>query len=399
MSQIPPDSRFQIPTVFSTPHQTSTSLIGFESPIAHDSSGLGHDGTYFTEGTPPEPRHAPGVVMGDLSLHGAQGDPNTHPSWGVNITSFSIDTSQDFSVCWWQSNTFHVNLQEYYGVFILGAGGNAVLLHQLHWLTGEIFQLRKGITNESWATTSGSVPADGFPHFFALTYVVSTGTPTFYLDGVVVPWAASGPEGALSTRPITPFVSTLIQLAGIVTVEYMDEVVFFQRNIGSSDIMAMYIAGLNGFAAWDGQVSTMSPLAYYHLDDLEQARATATNVPDSLKVRTIETINLIKINPKEPISASNTATPPLVPAMAVVPNTGASTVSISGRNFTPGATINQTTGVTFNGSPVTLSASITILSDGNWYGATFTVPSLGAGTYAVVATDSFGVHASSNFLI
>jgi outer membrane protein assembly factor BamB len=70
-----------------------------------------------------------------------------------------------------------------------------------------------------------------------------------------------------------------------------------------------------------------------------------------------------------------------------------SVAAISGAGFSAGSTVTAT----FAGAPITLSGS-TVDSLGHFY-ATFTVPALASANYPIVATDSLGKNALSNYTI
>ncbi|HMK62336.1 MAG TPA: IPT/TIG domain-containing protein, partial [Acidimicrobiales bacterium] len=83
------------------------------------------------------------------------------------------------------------------------------------------------------------------------------------------------------------------------------------------------------------------------------------------------------------------------------PTTGpvGTVVTISGTGFTAGGTINHSSGVTFDGTNVSIgAANVTVASNGTW-SATFTVPNAANGSQTVTATDSSGVNASTTYSV
>ena len=102
-------------------------------------------------------------------------------------------------------------------------------------------------------------------------------------------------------------------------------------------------------------------------------------------------------------SASESASVNFVVGTAITLSTTSGTVgtsvTISGTGFTGGATINHSSGVTFNGTNVSIgSSNVSIASNGTW-SATFTVPNASNGSRTVTATDSSGVSASASFVV
>ena len=74
-------------------------------------------------------------------------------------------------------------------------------------------------------------------------------------------------------------------------------------------------------------------------------------------------------------------------------------VTISGTGFTGAATINHSSGVTFNGTNVSIgSTQQDIASNGTW-SATFTVPNSPQAPRRVKATDSASVSATNSFTV
>ncbi|HML01056.1 MAG TPA: fibronectin type III domain-containing protein, partial [Acidimicrobiales bacterium] len=92
------------------------------------------------------------------------------------------------------------------------------------------------------------------------------------------------------------------------------------------------------------------------------------------------------------------ATFSVLPCLTLSPTSGpvGTSVTISGTGYTSGTTINQSSGVTFDGTDVTLNASQTVSSNGTWT-ATFTVPNVSVGDQTVTASDSSGVSTSTTF--
>jgi hypothetical protein len=69
-------------------------------------------------------------------------------------------------------------------------------------------------------------------------------------------------------------------------------------------------------------------------------------------------------------------------------------ITITGDGYTAGSDMTAT----FNGSPLTLSGTPHTDANGH-FTATFTVPSIGIGTYTVTATDNQGYSASKQFSV
>jgi type II secretory pathway pseudopilin PulG len=75
------------------------------------------------------------------------------------------------------------------------------------------------------------------------------------------------------------------------------------------------------------------------------------------------------------------------------------TVTISGTGFTGGGLISHSSGVTFDGTNISVgSSSVSIASNGTW-SSTFTVPNASNGSQTVNATDSSGVSDSANLTV
>src|SRR5207253_82679 len=85
------------------------------------------------------------------------------------------------------------------------------------------------------------------------------------------------------------------------------------------------------------------------------------------------------------------------PKITLSPTTGnaGSTDTITGTGFGGSKSITAT----FNGSSATLGGTTTTDANGGFSGATYTVPNIGSGTYAVAVTDAASNTASANYSI
>jgi hypothetical protein len=100
-------------------------------------------------------------------------------------------------------------------------------------------------------------------------------------------------------------------------------------------------------------------------------------------------------------SVSATATFTVTANLTVSTSSGGvgTSVTVSGTGYTGGGLINHSTGVTFNGTAVSIgSSNASISSTGTW-SATFTVPNSSYGSKVVSATDSSGASDTATFSV
>lgn len=232
---------------------------GTSSTICADATGHGNDLAYF-DFTPTPTTFVAGLVAGNMALESGRAD-------GTTLTQASgpadtVDWTGPFTVMWWMSNNAAVAFgnQEYFSAFSSGPGpAPAVFVTGVPGTTGTLSLAGPG--GSPWTTVPGTCPADGNPHFYAMTQEANV--VTFYVDGVAVALGSTGDP------PIVLGPLDTAQIGGTAaSPEIVDELATFRSALAAGDIADIFAAASVSFAAYSAAVFTFDPTAYYHFDGL-----------------------------------------------------------------------------------------------------------------------------------
>lgn len=174
-----------------------------------------------------------------------------------------LDWSTSWTIaCLW-ADLEDSNCDAYFG---LNSGGGPYLEFELFDGGGRLTVTTGFLT---WGSVIGAVPFDGLPHLVAFTFDKSPSlgildTGTFYVDGVAV---------ANDFEPIFAVPDSFVTEAGIngssssaAGVGIMDEWACWNRALSAGEIASLQ-AARGSFAAYNSAVLSLSPTAYYHLDE------------------------------------------------------------------------------------------------------------------------------------